>query len=82
MYDPLTQSTLAQIQAGLMAAGNDAVSATQRAYAVLHGMLIQQASMVSFVLIFRLLGVMFLIRVPLVLLMKRPSGPVSPGTAH
>ena len=34
----------------------------------------QQASMVSFVLLFRLLGVMFLALLPLILVMKRPRG--------
>lgn len=37
-------------------------------------MLLQQASMVSFVMLFRLLGVVFLVMLPLVLLMKRPRG--------
>jgi MFS transporter, DHA2 family, multidrug resistance protein len=82
IYDPVTQSTFAQIKAGLMAAGNDVVTATDRAYAVMHGMLIQQASMVSFVLIFRLLGIIFIVMMPLVLLMKRPKGPVGAAAAH
>jgi hypothetical protein len=34
----------------------------------------QQASMEAFVLLFRLLGVIFLLLLPLVLLMKRPRG--------
>jgi hypothetical protein len=34
----------------------------------------QQASMVSFVLLFRILGVMFLLLLPLILLMRRPRG--------
>ena len=41
----------------------------------LHGMLLRQASMVSFVMLFRLLGVVFLVMIPLVLLMRRPKGP-------
>ena len=73
-YDPVTQSTFEQIRSGLIAAGSDAVTATQRAYMVLHGMLLQQASMVSFVMLFRLLGVIFLVMLPLVLLMRRPRG--------
>ena len=70
-------------RAGFMAAGSDAVTATQRAYVVLHGMLMRQASMVSFVTIFRLLGVVFLVMIPLVLLMKRPKrGGEAPVGAH
>jgi DHA2 family multidrug resistance protein len=81
-YDPTTQSMFAQIRNGLMAAGSDAVTATQRAYAVLHGMLLQQASMVSFVMLFRLLGIVFLLMLPMVLIMKRPKGGGGPGAAH
>ena len=48
-------------------------TATDRAYAALFGMVQRQASMVSFVGIFQLLGVLFLALIPLVLLMKRPK---------
>ena len=41
----------------------------------------QQASMVSFVTIFRLLGVIFLLLLPLVLLMKRRAAG-GPMAAH
>jgi DHA2 family multidrug resistance protein len=81
-YDPVTQSMFEQIKAGLVAAGADAVTATQRTYMILHGMLLQQASMVSFVMLFRLLGVVFLVMLPLVLLMKRPRGSAGPVGAH
>ena len=55
----------------------------QRAYAAIYGMVQRQASMVSFVTIFRLLGLVFIVLIPLVLLMKRPprrGGP--PVGAH
>ena len=64
LYDPTTQSMLSQITSGLIAAGADAVTATERAYVILHGMLLRQASMVSFVMLFRLLGVLFLLHDP------------------
>jgi MFS transporter, DHA2 family, multidrug resistance protein len=82
IYDPTTQSTLQQITQGLIAAGSDVATATQRAYMILHGMIARQASMVSFVTVFRLLGVLFLIMIPLVLLMKRPSKGSAPVAAH
>jgi DHA2 family multidrug resistance protein len=82
IYDPQTQSTLSQITSGLVVAGTDITTATQRAYAILHGMLLRQASMVSFVTIFRLMGVLFLIMIPLVLLMRRPSKSAAPAGAH
>jgi len=58
------------------------VTATQRTYVVLHGMLLQQASMVSFVMLFRVLGIVFLLMLPLVLVMKRPSSGDGPVAAH
>lgn len=81
-YDPQTQSTLSQLVQGMVSTGVDVGTATERAYAMLHGMLLRQASMVSFVAVFRLLGVLFLIMLPLVLLMQRPSKGSAPASAH
>jgi DHA2 family multidrug resistance protein len=81
-YDATTQSMFAQIKAGLMAAGSDAVTATQQAYMVLHGILLRESTMVAFVWLFRVLGVVFLCMVPLVLLMRKPKGRVSAAGAH
>ncbi len=81
-YDPESQATLAQLKAGFMARGVDAFTATERAYGALHGILIQQASMVSFVWLFRLLGLIFLLLLPLILIMRRPKGRMSAAAAH
>jgi DHA2 family multidrug resistance protein len=82
-YDPTTQTVLAQITNGLVAAGADIVTATQRAYVILNGMLFRQASMVSFVMLFRLLGVVFLLMIPLVFIMRRPKrGGGASAAAH
>ena len=81
-YSPAAQQMFNQIRNGLIAAGSDAVTATQRAYAVLHGMLLQQASMVSFVMLFRLLGLVFLLLMPLIMIMKRPKSGGGPVAAH
>jgi MFS transporter, DHA2 family, multidrug resistance protein len=72
-YDPASQAMFAQMRAAFMAAGNDVVTATDRAYAALFGAVQRQASMVSFVGLFQLLGFLFLALIPLVLLMKRPK---------
>jgi DHA2 family multidrug resistance protein len=81
-YDLQTQTLIAQMKAAFMARGADAVTATERAYAALHGMLLQQASMVSFVWLFRLLGGIFLMLLPLILIMRRPKGRAAPAGAH
>jgi len=80
-YDPATQSLLAQARAAFLAAGADAVTATNRAYATIGGMVQRQAAMVSFVSLFQLLGIIFFAMLPLVLLMRRPQGAPPPG-AH
>ena len=45
-----------QVRAGFMASGADPTTATNRALAAMFGMVQRQASMVSFVSIFQLLG--------------------------
>jgi MFS transporter, DHA2 family, multidrug resistance protein len=82
LFDPTTQNMLAQLKAGFMAAGADAVTAADRANLAVYGMLQRQAAMVSFVSIFRLLGILFLVMTPLVLIMKRPRPGASAGPAH
>jgi DHA2 family multidrug resistance protein len=74
IYDHTSQTMFAQMKMAFMAAGADTVTATNRAYAALFGMIQRQATMVSFVGIFQLLGILFVALVPLVLLMQRPKG--------
>ena len=80
--DPETQTLFAQIRGGFMASGSDAVTATNRAYGAMFGMLQQQASMVSFVTAFELMAVIFIAMLPLLLLMKRPRASAGPIAAH
>jgi DHA2 family multidrug resistance protein len=81
-YSPATQRAFEAARSGFMAGGADFVTATQRAYGALFGMVNQQASMVAFVTLFRLLGIIFLLLVPLILLMKRPRSGSGPVGAH
>ncbi len=57
-------------------------TAASRAYAALFGMVQRQAAMVSFVGIFWLLGSLFVVLIPLILLMRRPSAHSGPIAAH
>ncbi len=82
LYDHASRATFAQVRAGFMAAGADPYTATNRAYAAMFGMVQQQATMVSFVGIFQILGFLFVALVPLVLLMKRPRRGGGPVAAH
>lgn len=55
-----------------MAQGSDAADAARQAYAAMFGMVERQAAMLSFVDTFRLMGVIFLLMLPLLFLMRRP----------
>ncbi len=81
-YDPTTQARVAQLTSGFVAQGADTTTATSRAYAALHGMLLQQASMVTFVEIFQVMGGIFIVMMPLVLIMRRPKKGPGPVGAH
>jgi DHA2 family multidrug resistance protein len=82
MYDTASQTMFVQLRGGFMAAGADAVTATERAYGALFGMVQRQAAMVSFVGLFQLLGIMFLALLPLVLIMRKPKGGGHVSGAH
>jgi DHA2 family multidrug resistance protein len=80
-YSATAQHALESARQGFLAAGSDPVTASHQAYAAIFGAVQRQAAMVSFVDLFRLLGMIFLLLVPLVLLMKRPRGKAPVG-AH
>ena len=77
-YSPTAQHALEAARQGFLASGSDPVTAGRRAYAAVFGAVARQAAMVSFVDLFRLLGLIFILLVPLVLLMKRPRGKAAP----
>jgi DHA2 family multidrug resistance protein len=81
-YDPAAQSMFTQARAAFMAAGADAVTATNRAYAAMAGTVQRQAAIVSFVGLFQLLGILFLVLIPLVFIMQRPKSGRGPAGAH
>ena len=82
VYDPAARAAFDGMRGAFIAGGTDPATATTRAYAGLFGMVQREAAMVSFVGLFQLLGVLFLLLVPLVLIMKRPSGRSAPAGAH
>jgi DHA2 family multidrug resistance protein len=73
-YSEAARNALEAARQGFLAAGADAVTATERAYAAVFGTVQRHATMVAFVDLFRLLGIIFLLLLPLVLLMRRPRG--------
>jgi DHA2 family multidrug resistance protein len=81
-YNPDALAMFEGIRARFLAFGGDPVEATERAYAAVFGIVQRQASMLSFVHVFQLLGIMFLAILPLILIMKRPAGSKPAGPAH
>ena len=81
-YDLGARTMLEQMKAAFMASGSDPTTAANRAYAAVFGLIQRQATMVSFVGIFQILGFLFLALVPLVLLMRRPKGRPVAGAGH
>jgi DHA2 family multidrug resistance protein len=82
-YNPISQSTMAQMKQAFMSRGMDAATATKQAYAGLFGMVERQASMMGYIDVFFLLAIMFAACLPLILLMKKPpkggGGPEAMG---
>jgi len=81
-YDTRVGTLLAQIRGAFMARGMDFTTATRAAYAALSGMVSQQAVMVAFVQLFRILAVVFAVVIPLVFIMRRPKTAQPAVSAH
>jgi MFS transporter, DHA2 family, multidrug resistance protein len=72
LYDPATMAMLRQLTQGFVARGSDLVTAQQQALAGLYGITARQASALTFIQIFRLLGLVCLAMLPLILILRRP----------
>ncbi len=68
-------------RAMFMSKGMDLATATQQAYASIYGVVQREAAMLSFIHAFRLLAIVFIILLPLVLIMKRPTHTQGGGAA-
>ena len=79
IYSPQAQAAINQLRGAFLGHGSDPATATNQAYGALFGQVQQQASMLSFIDVFHLLGVVFLLVIPALLIMKRPrrAGPVA-----
>jgi len=77
--NPALQSMIQGASGALRAHGESAAGATQRAYALVQGVVARQATMLAYVDCFWLLGVSILCMVPMVFLMKKskPGGGIA-----
>ncbi|HZT70028.1 MAG TPA: DHA2 family efflux MFS transporter permease subunit [Terriglobia bacterium] len=72
-YSLQTQTMFENLRNFFMASGADAVTASQRAYAALFGMVQRQAAMLSFNHTYLFLAILFVLVIPAILLMRRPK---------
>jgi DHA2 family multidrug resistance protein len=80
-YDPAAQRMLSQARSMLVRNGADPVTANRQAMAMLYGMVQRQASVLSFLTVFRIIGLVFLAIIPLVLILRKPKYLRGPGAA-
>jgi MFS transporter, DHA2 family, multidrug resistance protein len=67
-----TQSMINSAREMFMAKGSDSVTATSQAYGMLFGLVQEHAAMLAFIKAFRLLGILFFLITPLILVMRKP----------
>jgi DHA2 family multidrug resistance protein len=77
-YSLQAQLALDRARALFMSRGSDINTATQQALGAVYGMVYRQAAMIAFVDVFRLLALIFILGIPLVFIMKRPSQTSAP----
>jgi len=69
-------------QGKLIAAGSTAASAAARATGMVYGTVQRQAAMLAFLDNFKMLGVVFFAVIPVLVMLKRPRGPVKDAPVH
>ena len=78
-YNTVVQSRIAMLKSATMARGMDAVAAEKSAIAIIYGTVRRQAAMLAYNRIFFVVGLAFLIIIPLLLLLKKPERHVKPA---
>jgi DHA2 family multidrug resistance protein len=81
-YSLETRSLLEQLRSAFVAHGSDLATATEQARLALFGIVRRQAAMLSFNDVFRVLGVLFLVLLPLLFLMKPPRTKRGAAAVH
>jgi DHA2 family multidrug resistance protein len=72
--NPAAQTTIGSIAGAMQAGGIDATLAMRRAYGAIEGMVMRQATMLSFLDTFRFMAGVFVLVLPLLLLLRRARG--------
>ncbi len=79
--NPAAMTRMQAMQGAMVAHGSDPTTAVSQSYGAMWGMVQQQASMQAFVDTFRAMAVVFLLMLPLLLVMKRPTHSTGGGGA-
>ena len=74
IYDPALQERLQAITGSLMAKGSSFLEAQQQAYAAIEGAVVRQTFLLTYMDAFRIVGIFFLVCIPMLLLFKRRTG--------
>jgi MFS transporter, DHA2 family, multidrug resistance protein len=82
IFDARTRMLLEQMRGAFISGGMDFSTAGRAAYAALSGMVSQQAVMVAFVQLFRILALVFAVVIPLVFIMRKPQPGRTAAAGH
>lgn len=74
IYDPALQERLQAITSGLMSKGSSFFQAQQQAYGAIEGAVLRQTYLLTYMDAFRVVGIFFLVCIPMLLLFKRRAG--------
>jgi len=80
-YSLIVQSRINQLKQAIMLRGVDPITAEKSAYAIIYGTVRKHAAMLSYNRIFFIVGIAFLVIIPLLMLLKKPERHVRPA-AH
>jgi len=81
-YNHAARQMLSGLQHMFMSKGADMVTATHRASEAVFRLVMQQANMLAYNTVFRLLGGLFVFLIPFIFLMHRPSSKTGPIAGH
>ncbi len=74
VYDPAVRERISAVTGGLMAKGSSFYQAQQQAYGALEGAVLKQTFLLTYMDAFHIVGIFFLLCIPLLLLFKRRAG--------
>jgi DHA2 family multidrug resistance protein len=81
-YDPAVRERLSAITSGMVSKGSALYQAQQQAYGALEGAVMRQTFLLTYMDAFRVVGIFFLLCIPLLLLFKRGRRAAAPVSMH